>query len=307
MNRRTALVTGASSGIGRQTVLYFQEKGWNVIATMRRPEAETELGQLANVLCLPLDVTNEASIVKALGEGRRHFGTIDAVVNNAGYGLVGPFEEMTPEQLRRQFDTNVFGLMSVVRHAIPLMREQGGGTIINVSSMGGRITIPLYSAYHASKWAVEGFTESLAFELESFGIRMKLIEPGATRTDFYDRSFDRGTQTNGSDTYRDFTEAILAQYERAGHGGTDPRKVAKTILRAACDSSRRLRYPVGIDARSLLVLRTIVPERVFRWIVRLAIVTRAPRPDSGRGVSLREGWRESASVEAQLKFVLKLK
>ncbi len=184
MTNKTVLITGSSSGIGKATVLRFQQAGWNVAATMRSPEKEAELGKLEGIALVRLDVTSEDSIAAAIGETIQRFGAIDVVVNNAGYGLVGPFEASTPEQVRRQFETNVFGLMNVVRAVLPHIRERRAGVIVNVASMGGRITFPLYSPYHGTKWAVEGFSEGLQFELEQFGIRVKIIEPGAIKTDF---------------------------------------------------------------------------------------------------------------------------
>lgn len=173
---QTVFVTGASSGIGRATVDYFAARGWNVAATMRDPAKARDLPPAA--FPVRLDVTDHASIRDALAAAKQRFKRIDAVVNNAGYGAVGPFEASTPEDVDRQLATNVTGLMNLVREILPDFRAQRAGTIVNVASMGGRITFPLYSVYHASKWAVEGFTESIKYELDEFNIRVKIIEPG---------------------------------------------------------------------------------------------------------------------------------
>ncbi|MFY8167030.1 MAG: SDR family NAD(P)-dependent oxidoreductase, partial [Sediminibacterium sp.] len=150
--KKTILITGTSSGIGKSTVIEFAKKGWNVIATQRNPEKETDFKAYNNVKLYPLDVTNLNSIITTFQAVKEAFGTIDVVVNNAGYGVDGAFEAMTDEIIEKQFNTNVFGLMRVTREAIKLMRPQGGGMIIQISSMGGKITFPLYSIYHATKF-----------------------------------------------------------------------------------------------------------------------------------------------------------
>jgi NAD(P)-dependent dehydrogenase (short-subunit alcohol dehydrogenase family) len=188
MNTPVVLVTGASSGIGRATVSACAARGWSVAATMRQPDAAGDLAALPGVVVLSLDVTSADSVESAVATTVATFGRLDVVVNNAGYAIDGVFEGADDATIRRQFETNVFGLMRVTRAAIPVMRRQQGGTIVQVASMGGRVTFPLYSVYHGTKWAVEGFSESLAFELRPFGIRMRLVEPGAIRTDFYGRS-----------------------------------------------------------------------------------------------------------------------
>jgi NAD(P)-dependent dehydrogenase (short-subunit alcohol dehydrogenase family) len=270
MNKKTILITGASTGIGRATALYFQQKGWNVAATMRSPEKETALKQLPNVKVLRLDVLDESSIAQAIADAVAHFGKLDAVVNNAGYGAVGAFEAATQEQIRRQYDTNVFGLMNVVRAVLPIFRQQRHGHIINVSSMGGLITFPLYSLYHGTKWAVEGFSESLQFELRQFGIRVKLIEPGAIRTDFYERSMDL-FKKEGLTDYDRYTNLVMPKMQETGAKAVGPEVVARKIFQAAQDSSFRLRYPVGggqSNPALLLLLRRLLPNAWFTGMVR---------------------------------------
>lgn len=270
---KTVLITGTSSGIGRATVLEFQRRGWNVIATMRTPEKETELGSLSNVFLTPLDVTNEASIHAAIQAGIARFGSIDVVVNNAGYGLSGVFEGVTAEQIRRQFDTNVFGVMAVTRAILPYFRQRKAGTIVNVSSMGGRITFPLYSVYHSSKWAVEGFTESLQYELEPLGIRLKLVEPGAIQTDFYTRSNDSGSMDNHPN-YAPHVAGPIALMNETGANAASPEIVAKTIYKAATSTGSSLRFPVGSDAKALILLRGLIPTDMFRALIRFAVMSR---------------------------------
>ena len=270
MSKKTVLITGSSSGIGKAAVREFQASGaWNVAATMRRPEQENELNKLDGVALLKLDVTDEASIRDAVSETVRRFGAIDAVVNNAGYGLVGAFEASTQEQIERQFQTNVFGLMNVVRAVLPHMRERRSGVIANVASMGGRITFPLYSLYHGTKWAVEGFSESLQYEVEPFGIRVKIIEPGPIKTDFYERSMDV-IRKAGLTAYDSFIDRAMPNMQKAGETGAPPSAVAKVIYRAVTDGSKRIRYQSNTGG--ILLLRRLLPDGAFMAVVKRAVL-----------------------------------
>lgn len=254
---KTALITGASSGIGKATAELFFERGWNVVATMRTPHAEREHPRWCT---LPLDVMDDASIHCAVNDGIRRFGRIHVLVNNAGYALSGTFESISEAQIIRQFETNVFGLMRTSRAVLPHYRETGGGVIVNVASMGGRVCFPFYSIYNASKWAVEGFSEALQFEVEALNIRVKIIEPGAIRTDFYTRSADFSHDRELL-AYNEIVDRATARMRKAGGAGADPDLVAKTILMAAQDHSLKLRYPVGDDARKLLGARRWLGDR----------------------------------------------
>ncbi|UFH57965.1 SDR family oxidoreductase [Spirosoma sp. KNUC1025] len=279
VNPKTVFITGSSSGIGKATALYFAQQGWNVAATMRAPAKETELGNLPNVKLLRLDVLDTDSIRKALADARTAFGGIDVLVNNAGYGAVGVFEAASPEQVQRQFDTNVFGVMNVIREILPDFREKRNGTIINVTSMGGLITFPIYSIYHGTKWAVEGFTEALSFELRPFNIRVKNIEPGAIKTDFYDRSQDL-LQKDGLTAYDEYVRVTLANSQKAGADAPGPEVVAEKIFEAANDRSFRLRYPVGGQSPLLLAIRRIIPLSWFHGIVK-SVVEKGFKPTVG--------------------------
>ena len=185
----TVLITGASSGIGRATAHLFADEGWDVVATMRDPDDAAELAERAEVRIARLDVTDADSIASAVATAEEPSGAVDVLVNNAGYGAYGPFETIQPATMRRQFDVNVFGLFEVTRAVLPGMRSRRSGTIVNVSSVGGRMAYPLGTPYHATKWAVEGASEAMHFELLPLGINVRLVEPGGVNTDFAGRSF----------------------------------------------------------------------------------------------------------------------
>lgn len=263
---KTVFITGASSGIGRAAAQLFLQQGWNVAATMRTPDKEKGLTG-ANLKLIQLDVTDSNSIKAAISEAISHFGQIDVLINNAGYGSVGIFEAFTPEQIHRQFDTNVFGLMNVTAQVLPHFRKNKTGTIINVASIGGKVTFPLYSLYHSSKWAVEGFSESLHYELRNLGIKVKIVEPGVIKTDFYSRSQDMINDEN-LEEYQHYLKTVFNNTQSSGTNGESPEVVAKAIYKAATDGSKKLRYPVGSPANWLLPLRKLLPESWFFAIVR---------------------------------------
>lgn len=268
--KKTVLITGTSSGIGRATALYFAKQNWNVIATMRNPEKHQDLAAIPGITLMALDVTQESSIEQAIKDSILKFGNIDVIVNNAGYGTVGPFEAASQEQVKRQFETNVYGVFNVIRAILPHFRQKKDGIIINVSSMGGRITFPLYSLYHGTKWAVEGFSESLQFELREHHIRVKLIEPGAIKTDFYDRSQDL-FKKDGLTAYDAYVESALPMMQQTGAKAPGPEIVAKTIYKAATDGRKKMRYPIGSGAPFLLFLRRVLSTRIFMGMVRMVV------------------------------------
>src|SRR6056297_931873 len=248
---QTILVTGASSGIGKATAKHFQSKGWNVIATMRNPSGETDLNGLENVLVTRLDVTNGASIRDAVDEGIAHFGKIDVLLNNAGYGAYGALEAFSMERIRRQFDTNVIGLLEVTKAVLPHMRRIRSGTIINISSIGGQITFPLGTLYHGTKFAVEGLSEALHYELEPLGIRVRIVEPGMIKTNFGGRSFDFAVDESLPD-YAKAAEAMGRLFGKLASNPSAPETVAEVIWDAANDTGDRLRFRAGADAEKLL-------------------------------------------------------
>lgn len=253
----TVLITGASTGIGRATAIYFHEQGWNVIATMRTPKKEQELTQLENMVVSRLDVTDLASIESAIADGIEKFGGIDVLVNNAGYGAYGPLEAFPRDNIVRQFDTNVVGLLDVTRAILPHFRKRKEGTVINISSVGGKVTFPLGALYHGTKFAVEGITEALAFEFMQIGCKAKIVEPGSIATDFGGRSFDFQNDEGMAEYQRMVSamlkglEAVLSDTSRVA----PPSVVAEVIFEAATDSTDKLRYTAGYDAEQFLEVR----------------------------------------------------
>lgn len=270
---QTVLITGASSGIGRATAEYFARKGWNISATSRNPVSESIWGQPGNTISPRLDVTDQASIASAIAATLERFGSIDVVVNNAGYGLFGPLEGTTPEQFEAAFGTNVFGTVNVIRQVLPQMRKQRRGVIVNVSSVAGRVGAAFMSSYHATKFAVEGLSESLRFELQAHNIRVKVIEPGHFKTGF----IARGLEWSRHSAYEPQLSNLIGWIGKSEQRAKDPGIVAETIFDAANDLSDRLRYPVGAG---LLTLRSLLTDASWRRMIAFGI-NRAPRSPQG--------------------------
>jgi len=258
----TILITGASSGIGKATAKFFHDKGWNVIATMRSPEKETELGELENVLVTRLDVTDAASIESAVAEGVGRFGKIDVLLNNAGYGAYGPLELFPMDRIQRQFDTNVIGLLAVTKAVLPQMRAQKSGTIVNISSIGGQMTFPLGTLYHGTKFAVEGMSESLQYELEPLGIKVKIVEPGMIATDFGGRSFDF-VNDESVEEYQGTVQKLMGTWASGDVQASEPVVVSEVIWNAVTDGTDTLRYRAGDDAVELLDNRKALDDATF--------------------------------------------
>ncbi len=256
---QTVFITGASAGIGKATARHFAAQGWNVVATMRSPDDGAELAG-DNVLVMRLDLLESDTIHSSVAEAIERFGSIDVLVNNAGYGAYGPLEATPMSVLRRQFDVNFFGLVELTKAILPGMREQRSGTIINVSSVGGRIVFPFGTLYHGSKWAVEGLSEALHFEVRLFGGRVKIVEPGGVNTDFGGRSF---VFTNDEElgAYQPLVKAFI---EAMGNMDTstnqEPEEVAEVIWTAATDDSDQLRYISGVGAKATLSARYSIDQ-----------------------------------------------
>lgn len=258
----TILITGASSGIGKATAKFFQSRGWNVIATMRSPERETELSQLERVLVTRLDVEDITSIQTAVDAGLSKFGKIDVLLNNAGYGAYGPLEATPLEKIRKQFDVNVIGLLATSRALLPHFRANRTGVIANLSSMGGKVTFPLGTPYHGTKFAVEGLSEALHYELAPLGVRVKIIEPGMVKTDFAGRSFDFSNDPTLSE-YQPVVQSLMSAMGPMAETASPPELVAEVIFKATTDGTDQLRYEAGADAVQLLAGRRATDDATF--------------------------------------------
>lgn len=277
--QKTVLITGTSSGIGKATALHFAQQGWNVIATMRSPEKETELIGKINVLVTRLEVTETDSIKSAISAGIEKFGQIDVLVNNAGYGQQGLFEATASEKIKAQFDVNVFGTMNVMRAILPHFRAQKEGAIINVTSVAGRVTSPLLSVYCSSKFAVEGFTESLAYEVESQNIKVKIVEPGYIATDFYERTAAEFAFDPALTDYNKFNEEMNSFYASAANAAVfTSEDVANVIFTAATDGTYQLRYVAGPDMEPMINVRNSKPDQEYVDFLRGMF-----RPNSFKG------------------------
>ena len=269
-----ALITGASSGFGLLTAVELARRGLRVFASMRDPSRADRLrAALAEArveaTVIQLDVTDPASIDRAVAEVERAAGRVDVLVNNAGYGLGGAVEDLAMDELRAQFETNFFGLVATTKAVLPGMRERRHGRIINVSSVSGRVAFPGMAAYSSSKFAVEGFSESLRHELLPFGIYVVLIEPGTFRTDIFDRNrrVAARSQDPGSpwaEVTRRMTELVDRRVERST---ADPREVALAIADAVASPRPRLRQLVGSGGRATALARSVVPSRLWETAV----------------------------------------
>jgi len=253
----TIFITGASTGLGKAAAKLFASNGWKVIATMRKPENETELNTISNITLLPLDVTKPVQVtettIKSIG-----LGTIDVVLNNAGYGLMGPLEAITDEQVVRQLDTNLLGVIRVTQAFIPYFREKHKGLFITTTSIGGHITFPFSSVYHATKWGLEGWSESMAFELKKIGVGIKTVAPGGIKTDFLSRSADMSAHP----AYDKWVNGMFSAFNEDHFTPAD--QIAAVVYEAATDGKDKLRYVAGEDAKAFYAQRLQVGEEAFR-------------------------------------------
>lgn len=263
---KTVLITGTSSGFGAATANHFAQKGWNVIATMRDISKAENLDKSDNIFVTKLDVQDRETIDSAIAAGIERFGEIDVVVNNAGYGLFGVFESVSNEAIKEQFDVNVFGAMDVTKAILPHFRNNKAGVLINISSGAGAIGFPMASVYSSSKFALEGWSEGLRYELGSLGIRVKIIEPGgAVKTGFVNRMGGESAGLKLIDNYIPFLEQIGKFY--AGMASTSDvdaiERVVAAIFEAATDNSDRLRYTPTTDILPLLEARRNTSEEKY--------------------------------------------
>jgi len=262
---RTIFITGSSSGLGRAAAKLFASRGWNVLATMRSPDKEKELSTVPNVVLLPLDITAPDQIARATNDALTR-GAVDVVFNNAGYGMSGPLEGLTDEQMLRMINTNLLGPVRTTKAFIPHFRERRAGLFINTSSIGGLITVPFTSLYHATKWAVEGWSESMAFELGQLGIGMKIVEPGGMKTDFFTRSMDVGRHA-AYDVLLDGVMGAITDPKQMATYST-PEEIAEVVYEAATDGKDQLRYVAGPDAKATYAMRLQLGDEAFRKAIK---------------------------------------
>ena len=261
--QKTIFITGTSSGLGRASTKLFSSRGWRVIATMRGADKtkETELDKLPGVNVLALDVTDPSQIQDVV-EKTISMGPVDVVYNNAGYGLAGPLEGLTDQQIVRMVNTNMMGPIRITKAFVPYFREKKAGLFLNTTSIGGLIAVPFNSIYHATKWALEGWCESMAFELKRFGIGMKTISPGGMKTDFFTRSFDTGRH-EAYDALVDKVMSVITD-PKTLETYSFPEQIAEVVYEAATDGKEQLRYVAGPDAKATYEARLQAGAEAFR-------------------------------------------
>ena len=269
---RAVLITGCSSGIGAATAEHLVKDGWTVYATARRPETLTDLKD-KGCHVLALDVTDDASMRVAVEAVSAAEGAVGVLINNAGYSQSGAVESVPPDQVRRQFETNVFGLIRMCQLVLPGMREQHWGKIVNIGSMGGRLTFPGGGLYHATKYSVEALSDALRFEVRGFGVDVILVEPGLIVTNFGDVAASSVSGAGDGGAYDEFNREVAKTTAGAYHGplaklGAGPEAVARTIARALRSRRPKARYPVTASARLMIGQRRITPDRVWDVMMR---------------------------------------
>jgi NAD(P)-dependent dehydrogenase (short-subunit alcohol dehydrogenase family) len=269
LQKKIALVTGSSSGIGYETALLLARNGFHTCATMRNTEKSESLRKIAEKEKLPirfvqLDVDDDESVDRAIGEIEKELGKIDVLINNAGYGLVGGFEDLAPDEIRQQFETNLFGVIRVIQRVLPGMRTRRNGIIVNISSGAGIVGFPCMSGYVSTKFALEGLSESIAHELLPFGIKVIIIEPGVIKTDFVRNSVTAKRALNESSAYFDILGKIRENLILMQEHATSPTDVAKIIFDAINHREPNLRYVVGNDIAMVAEAKRNLPEAEFR-------------------------------------------
>ncbi len=271
-DQKVAIVTGSSSGMGYETALALARNGFRTYATMRNIEKAKTITDVAkkenlSLHTVKLDVTDERSVDDAIKIIKSEAGRIDVLVNNAGYGLMGALEDLSMSEIKAQYETNVFGLIRVTKAVLPTMREQKSGIIVNISSIGGKIAIPLQSPYHGTKFAVEGLSESIAYDLEPFGIKVVIIEPGAIKTNFDTGMLVAKKNQNPSSPYYNTMRKLQSSINSHFKNAIPPTKVAEVILNAITTPNPSLRYTVGEDAALLAQKRKELSDSEFQKLV----------------------------------------
>lgn len=268
--KKVILITGASSGIGKATALKLLEEGMIVYGAARRVEKMQEIVE-AGGIAIELDITNEKQIEKCVKQVIKEQGRIDILFNNAGYAVYGSVEDITIDEARRQFEVNLFGLARITQEVLPYMRNQGYGKIINTSSMGGKIFTPHGAWYHATKHALEGWTDCLRFEVAQFGIKVVIIEPGVINTSFTDVMMDPMIERAKDGPYQDLTEKVAnaskAQYNKP-NSASSPDVIADVVFKAIESSKPKRRYVAGKLANPMIFLRKWFGDGVYEWALK---------------------------------------
>lgn len=270
---KVALVTGSSSGMGFTTAIMLARAGIHTYASMRNLKKSKTITDLANKENLPLqviqlDVNDDKSVKDAIAKIVTEKERIDVLVNNAGYGLFGSIEDVSIEEMKAQFETNFFGVMRVTQLVLPIMRKQKSGTIVNVSSVGGRISLPVLSAYNSTKFALEGLSESMSYELEPFGIKVVIIEPGVIRTNIMDSSIFAKKAQNPKSPYFSLIQKVERNFKSMMENkSSPPEEVAKVILGALTSKNPQLRYTVGDDAATMIQARVNMSDNEFKKMI----------------------------------------
>ena len=264
---KVAVVTGSSSGIGFETSLALAREGYFTYATMRDVKKADDIHKITNEENLPLkvielDVDNDESAGNAIDTIIQEKGRIDVLVNNAGWGIWGTGEDVSIEEFKEQFETNFFSIVRLIQKVAPTMRKQGSGDIVNISSVAGRIGFPVSTAYISSKFALEGFSESLRYELQPFGINVIIIEPGVIKTNFFD-SMRTAKKVDNDDTYKDITSKVISGVEMMAEMGTPPKEVANAIINSIKEENPLPRYVVGNDAAMFLEAKKMKTDIEF--------------------------------------------
>lgn len=262
---KTVFITGTSTGIGKEAVYLFAEKGWNVIATMRNLNDAKTFAPCKSVLFLECDVTDDKSVKNAVNHALATFGQIDVLVNNAGIYNTKPLESTTNNEIDQIINTNIKGVILCTQTLLPHFREKMNGIVINISSVAGFAAFPFQTIYHASKWGIEGLSESLGYELKKFNIKVKIVEPGVVKTPLYDdiMSNDETIHPDYQETFTTWHNHLLNNIKK----GAMPKTSAETIYKAATDNSWKLRYRSGLDTKLAALLRFLLPLRTFRFII----------------------------------------
>jgi NAD(P)-dependent dehydrogenase (short-subunit alcohol dehydrogenase family) len=273
---KVALVTGSSSGIGFETALLLARSGFQTYASMRNLEKAKTITEKTDKEKLPLqivhlDVNNDESVRDAIDKIVKEKGRIDVLVNNAGYGLFGSLEDLSIDEIKEQFETNFFGVIRVTQKVLPIMRRQeSGGTIVNVSSVGGRMSVPILSAYNSTKFALEGLSESISYELEPFGIKVIIIEPGFIRTNIMNSSILTKKALYPNSPYFSLSQNVANHFKSMMNNpsSSQPEEVAKVILQAVTSESPQLRYTVGNDAHAIIQTKRTMTDTEFSNLIK---------------------------------------